>query len=187
MTRKPPEKPDYEVGRNRPPKSHRFVKGQSGNPGGRPRGGSQKRSVFDIMFERTVIIEQNGRSREASVEEALEQSVLQMAFKGNRAAGRKILKMMQAWEDVRQQLSPATPAIRCRTQDDPDNANPALIALGIAEQSQINHDPGLKLLPWGVQAAVDRRPRKFSAQDLAHVKARMLHPELVRWPKDLPA
>ena len=34
---RPPGPRDYEVGYGKPPKEHRFKKGQSGNPRGRPK------------------------------------------------------------------------------------------------------------------------------------------------------
>lgn len=37
-----PNDTGYEVGYGKPPKSTRFKKGQSGNPGGRPRGASSR-------------------------------------------------------------------------------------------------------------------------------------------------
>ena len=34
--------PQYDIGYGKPPDKHRFKKGQSGNPGGRPKGAANK-------------------------------------------------------------------------------------------------------------------------------------------------
>jgi len=176
----------YEVGRGKPPKESYFPKGKSGNPGGRPkgRGKAPARTPFDVLFEITTTIEQNGRSREVTAEEALEQKLLQMAFEGKATAIRKILKMIVDREAARRALAPPANRIRVRhASHDPDNANAALVLLEIAEHTT-NHDcERLNLHAWAVQAALDRRRRKLPVKDLTFVKSHTLNPELVRWPE----
>ena len=41
--RKPGRPHDYKVGYGKPPKEHRFKKGQSGNPRGRPKGAKSRK------------------------------------------------------------------------------------------------------------------------------------------------
>ncbi len=90
-----------DVGPKRPPAANRFRKGESGNPKGRPRSGSApSTSAFDIVIDRTLTVTQNGRPREVTVEEALLHRTYQDAIAGNRAARRKMLKMIvkrEAW------------------------------------------------------------------------------------------
>lgn len=187
MTKTPTEgRGTYEVGRGKPPKGSYFPKGKSGNPGGRPKGSGKApaRTPFDVLFEITTTIEQSGRSREVTAEEALEQKLLQMAFEGKATAIRKILKMIGEREAARAALAP--PAARARMRyagHDPDNANAALVFLEIAEHTTNDGCERLKLQAWAVQAALNRRRRKLPAKELAHVKSHTLNPELVRWPE----
>jgi hypothetical protein len=173
------------VGRGKPPKGSYFPKGKSGNPGGRPKGSGKApvRTPFDVLFEITTTIEQNGRSREVTAEEALEQKLLQMAFEGKATAIRKILKMIEKREAARRALAPPGNRVRVSyATHDPDNANAALVLLEIAENTN-NHDcERLNLHAWAVQAALDRWRRKLPSKDLSLVKSNTLNPELVRWP-----
>jgi Family of unknown function (DUF5681) len=54
---------DYEVGYGRPPRHTRFVKGQSGNPRGRPPGAKNLSSLLGEALNETVIVTENGGRR----------------------------------------------------------------------------------------------------------------------------
>ena len=62
-----------KVGPGRRPKSTGFRKGVSGNPAGRPRKErpADSTSAFDVVIDKTLTIEQDGKSREVTIEEAL--------------------------------------------------------------------------------------------------------------------
>ncbi|MBW0145781.1 DUF5681 domain-containing protein [Sphingomicrobium clamense] len=47
------KKSDYEVGYCKPPKEHRFPKGKSGNPGGRP--SKKVRALMPLQLRRDII------------------------------------------------------------------------------------------------------------------------------------
>ena len=67
-----------------------FPKGQSGNPGGRPKTTrAPQRSPFEIVTEKTLTVSlPGGGTREISSEEALQQQIFQKALKGERMAQR---------------------------------------------------------------------------------------------------
>jgi hypothetical protein len=54
---------DYEVGKGKPPKHSQFKKGQSGNPGGRPRKSRNMTSIVEDELSQKVKISENGRTR----------------------------------------------------------------------------------------------------------------------------
>lgn len=179
-----------KVGPGRPPIAHRFRKGESGNPKGRPRG-TQKRSesAFDIVIDRTLTLTQNGQPREVRVEEALQHKTYQDAIAGNRAARREILKMIATREQWFAAKAPNhKPPDLLFESVDPSNANEAMIVLGIAARDERSVDPNdryerLLLEPWTVQLALRRgRSRSLSDQDVAEVKRCTRDPDAIRWP-----
>jgi len=74
---------------------------------------------------------------------------------------------------------------------DPENANPALLLLGIAEPDPrwpVARDgsEALRLQPWAVQAALSRPGRRrLSGKDVAEIKRCTRDAETLRWPRGL--
>ena len=74
------------VGYKRPPKTHRFRKGKSGNPGGRPKNAKKSRReiVRRVLLEkRAVDIAGNGRPFQWTIIEIVVMRVRQDALQGN--------------------------------------------------------------------------------------------------------
>ena len=63
QTQKDSELASEVVGYKKPPKQHRFVKGQSGNPSGRPKGKRSWAKLWQEAFDEPTTIEDNGRIR----------------------------------------------------------------------------------------------------------------------------
>lgn len=76
----------------------RFRKGQSGNPKGRPKARRPHISAFNIIFDKTLTVNQGGVERELTIDEALQLQTYQAALKGSRMAARTILKMIEKRE-----------------------------------------------------------------------------------------
>jgi hypothetical protein len=181
---------DRRVEPRRPPAASRFRKGVSGNPKGRPRGArEQAGSAFDIVIDRTLTVTQNGEPREVTVEEALQHKTYQDAIAGNRAARREVLKMIAKREKWLAERAPKSRPIEWLMETvDPDNANEALLLLGVIERDTRIADPNDKykryrLQPWAVQAALSRRGRRaLSEKDIAEIERCTRDAETLRWP-----
>lgn len=87
----------YTVGYGKPPAQHRFKKGQSGNPKGRPRKAAKepepprfRDGSLDNLLEqeafRSLQLQENGKPVEMSAAQAILRSILVEGVKGNRLA-----------------------------------------------------------------------------------------------------
>lgn len=74
---------DYEVGRGKPPKQHRFKPGQSGNPGGRKKGSRNLRTVLEDTAHKEIEISEGGRKRRVTAIDGLALRLLQEGLGGN--------------------------------------------------------------------------------------------------------
>jgi hypothetical protein len=171
------------VGPGGPPEAGRFPKGTSGNPKGRPKSRrASSVSAFDIITDLTVTLTQGGKLREVTVEEALQHRTYQEAINGNRAAQREVLKMIAKREKWLAAKRPVSRVKILSEPEDPDNADEALLLLGIAEPDPRWYQ-GLLLQPWAVQTALSRPGRRrLSAEDISEIKRCTRDAETLRWP-----
>ena len=93
----------YEVGYRKPPRHKQFHKGQSGNPGGRPRQLLAKRLEELALYEayRMTIVMENGHAMPMPAIQAVLRRQLRSAADGNVRAQRDILAMIQHIERIR--------------------------------------------------------------------------------------
>lgn len=180
------------VGPGNPPLASRFRKGQSGNPKGRPKSKKSRApvSAFDIVIDKKLTVTQGGVPREVTAEEALQHRTYQDAVAGNRAARRQVLKMIEKREQhLAAQPNRNTRQYEFRTEIDPDNADAALLILGIAVRDHSSQGRGyegdLRLEPWAVQAALSRRRggSRLTARDVAEIKRCTRDAGSLRWPR----
>lgn len=170
-----------------------FLKGRSGNLKGRPSSSRTSRaSAFEVLVDRTITVNGRGGTREITVEEALEQRTYQDALAGKRMAMREVVKWIikrEAWL-VKNVSSPSCQVISRGIVDDPDNADAALLLLGIAahnpERADIGADRAQLLLePWAVQTALRRRRggQRLTEQERGEIRRCTRDANSLRWPR----
>lgn len=176
-----------------PPAEHRFKKGQSGNPKGRPRKIKERSaSAFEVVLDKSLTVTIGGKVQELTVEEALQHKTYQDALAGNRSARREVLKMIAKREKWLADNAPKQKQSRVEVRTewtDPKNHIDAMILLGIAERDTKRQEEcgdkyqHFKLLPWAVQAALSRSGSKnVDDKDISEVKRCTRDPETLRWP-----
>lgn len=170
-----------------------FRKGRSGNPGGRPATSrAPQTSAFDVVVEKTLTVAHHGGTREITMEEALQQRTYRDALAGKRMAQREVLKWImkrEAW--LAKHVPKASwPKITRHISPDPDNADAALLLLGIAAPNPARADIGadreqLLLEPWAVQAALRRRRggNRLTDSERDAIRRCTRDPDSLRWPR----
>ena len=118
-------------------------------------------SPFEVIVEKTLIVDDRGGTREITVQEALQQRTYRDALAGKGMAQREIVKWILKREAWLAKHVPKAPGLAINYSYDSDNADTALLLLGIAA-----HNPDragrrkdrahLLLEPWAVQTALPR-------------------------------
>jgi hypothetical protein len=167
-----------------------FQKGQSGNPAGRPKKRRPHVSAFDVIFDKTLTVTQNGVERELTVDEALQLQTYQAALKGSKMAVRAILKMIEKRElALAKKAPPTVQAMKFGQEEDPRKADAAMLVLGITVPDPTWEDPceygaRMKLATWAAQAAISRPGRRpLPEKDRENVKRQTINSEALKWPR----
>jgi hypothetical protein len=171
----------------------RFPKGRSGNLKGRPASSrAPKSSAFEVLVEKNLTVTDRLGTREITLEGALQQRTYQDAVAGKRMAQREVVKWIikrEAWQAKHAPKPPRSVAIR-HISPDPDNADAALLLLGIALPNAARADIGadreqLLLEPWAVQAAFRRRRggERLTDDERDSIRRCTRDPDSLRWPR----
>lgn len=75
--------PDNEVGYKKPPSQHRFQKGRSGNPKGRPKGAKSFKKLLISVLNEKVTVNENGVTTKMTKLEVIARRTVNEAIKGN--------------------------------------------------------------------------------------------------------
>ena len=166
--------------------------GSSPNPGGRPAASpAPQPSVFEVLLEKTLTVTDRNGTREITIEEALQLQTYERALAGVLMAVREVLKWIMkrdAW--LAKNAPKASPPATRRISPDPDNADAALLLLGIAAPNPARAEFGkdraqLLLEPWAVQTALHRRRggQRLTDDERAWIRRRTRDPDSLRWPR----
>lgn len=169
--------------------SGRWTKGQSGNPSGRPKKRRPHISAFDIIFEKSLTVTQNGIERDLTIEEALQMQTYQTALKGRRMAIRQVLKMIEKREAALHVDRPEPSPVKFQVEHDSANANEAMLVLGIAQYGAPRDGGGpatapFQLTTWAAQAAISRPGRKrLTDKQVDEIKRCTFESDKLKWPR----
>lgn len=90
------EPDDGDVGYGRPPRSHRFKAGQSGNPKGRPKGAKSEATILTELLNRKISIRQDGKVRKITILEGILHKLAEDSLKGNTKSAAFVLNRLAA-------------------------------------------------------------------------------------------
>ena len=144
-----------------------------------------------MVIDKKLPVTQDGKSREVTVEEALWHKTYQNAIAGNRSAQREVLKMIKKREAYLNARKPKNlfPPVDCKIEYPQDDADEALLTLGIATRHPACEDLGeyseqLLLEPWAVQAALNRRHSgsKLTEREVEEIQRCTRNAETLCWP-----
>jgi hypothetical protein len=127
-----------------------------------------------------------------TVKEGLQQRTYQDALAGKRMAQRDVMKWIikrVAWF-AKHAPEASRPEITRHISPDPDNADAALLLLGIAARNPKRAEFGknraqLLLEPWAVQAALRRRRggQRLTDRERDEIRRCTRDPDCLRWPR----
>jgi len=166
----------------------RFKKGQSGNPAGRPKKRRPNVSAFDIVFDKVLTVNQSGKERELTVDEALQLQTYQAALGGSKMAIRQVLKMIEKREAaLAKRNKPSGASITMEHEHGSENAREALTILGILDpEPSLSEDaePRMKVATWAAQAGLSRPgKRQLETKDVNDIKFFTKDSDKLRWPR----
>lgn len=87
----------YQVGYKRPPQHSQFVKGQSGNPKGRPKGAKNLRTEVIEEMQQKITIREGDRTLKVTKMRGLLKSLTNKGLKGDVRAARTAVDLYQSY------------------------------------------------------------------------------------------
>ena len=90
---------DDAIGYGKPPKRTQFVKGQSGNPSGRPKGSQNLAKVLNATICQRIKVTENGRVRFTTKFEAILAQLVNKALRGDVPATHELRYWLQFLEE----------------------------------------------------------------------------------------
>jgi len=97
---------DDLIGYKKPPKKHRFKKGQSGNPSGRPKGRARLSETFLSILEERIPVTAGGRKQYMCRAEAFANQIVKGAANGDAQMTRFLFDLLAQYDS--ENFSPVT-------------------------------------------------------------------------------
>jgi len=172
-----------KVGRGRPPRSTRFVKGRSGNPGGRPRHG-EKPLPYETVLGQIVTIREDGRERRMNAAEAFLLHMTKQGLDGDGPAARAAMTAIEQARAEREGSGAWADRIIFRFPKD-GRVNIAMRALHMAVKLDPLRDSArMAIEPWVIAAALARLgDRRLSREEQAAVVKAVRGRNKIKWPE----
>ena len=111
------EDEEYRVGKGKPPLHTRFVKGQSGNPKGRPGGARGLKTMIRDTLTARVKVRSEGGTRRMSKIEAIIHKLMELAAKGDQRAAIHLMTLYAAAVPDQPDQGPEGPAALTETDE----------------------------------------------------------------------
>jgi hypothetical protein len=102
----------YSVGYGHPPQRTRFVKGQSANPKGRPRGSKNMTTIIAEVLDERVTIKENGKARRVTKRLAMFKQLVNKAAMGDLKALHLLMLQLREREKDQSPSSDKDTAVR---------------------------------------------------------------------------
>jgi hypothetical protein len=137
-----------KIGYGRPPKKNQFKKGQSGNPGGRPKGSKSAGDAVIENMKKRVPARINGRAITTNVQDAVIKAQIKKALDGDTRAAKFLMDMNDQAEKRKYYMETAadyldkliTKSLQKAVYDAKDSENELREAQLFAEASLKRHD-----------------------------------------------
>jgi hypothetical protein len=88
-------KKDYVTGYGRPPQKSQFKKGQSGNKNGRPKGSRNIATIICAELDRTIKVNENGRTKTITRREAFVKNVVNGALMVDYKLAKMLVELLE--------------------------------------------------------------------------------------------
>jgi hypothetical protein len=85
----------YQVGYKKPPPQHRFAKGRSGNPRGRPKKPKTLDTFLDKALKETVVVNENGSRKAITKFEAFVKQLVNKATAGDVRVTKVLIELLR--------------------------------------------------------------------------------------------
>lgn len=172
-----------EVGYQRPPKSARFQKGQSGNPRGRPK--NRKRALpYDHVLGQMVTVREDGREKRVTAAEAFLLQLTKKGLEGDSASARSSLAAIGAARSKRPVDDDPLRITRIMIVAFGPGVALARLGMGVKKHPQAELRARWELKSWIVEAALARMgTRSLTEEQQREVWNATQKPESVVWPE----
>ena len=175
---------DDDGGCARPPIGTRFKPGRSGNPRGRPKGGSNP-LPYEAVLGQLVTIREGGVERRVTAAEAFLLHLTKSGLAGHGPAGRAALAALETARAARRGgAGDETVTVILLSFVSPEDAYPGLRALRMTKTLDAQR-PSVRAViePWLIEAALARLgDRQLTIEEQAEVWQATRTPRKVCWP-----